>query len=217
MRWQYEMTREAVPGLQQRYEWALQRQNARFEARLPMRRRQRIVGLLAGTALLLILVVYLLDPRGAARHPLLFVGAPMVFSAFLIAALFMPRIHAWSRRSAGGMLERAAERVYRRIAARAPYTIDYELDAETLHARVVALRIDRRFELRRARLVLHAPGVVFLFRSRGAFNPHAFAYTPSDAEHTAVLAAVAQHGAEVEALTGPVEGYRAPIPEARVR
>ena len=222
LRWQFEMTRDAVGPLQQDYEWALQRQNQRFVAALPMEKRWPggdglVVAVIAILGLSLLGLVYLLDPTVVRRHPGWFLAGVLVFGVGLVAARYVRAIRGWSRRKAGAMLGRHAARTFGAVDRRAPYTIEYELAGDELAVRAPKLRVDRALPLRRARLVLHGRNVLFAYRRRHSVRPFRFLYVPSDAEHAALRAAFERCGATLEPVTGPVDGYTAPIPEARVR
>jgi hypothetical protein len=229
LRWTFEMTAAIVPRLQERLEWALQRQNQRIvralpTERLPIERRQRLVMIIAGAALTLVLLLLLVDPA-SRRRPAPLIALAIGFAAAGLAARALPRLRRWSRRYTGAMLGRQAERTFRAVAARAPYTIEYRLAGDRLgavgtrafHDLSGAVGVDRALELGAIALVLHAPGVLFAFRRRHAARPHRVIYVSGEREADAVLAAFTAAGAEVEALTSAVEGYVAPIPEARAR
>jgi hypothetical protein len=86
-----------------------------------------------------------------------------------------------------------------------------------VHARVERLAIVRMLELRRARLVIATPDMLLAFRHRWSFNPFRFVYVTGEAPRTAVLEACKRLGVATVQLAGPVEGYVAPLPDARAR
>ena len=96
-----------------------------------------------------------------------------------------------------------------------PYTIDYTLADGRIHCVVPSLRIDRNFDLRKAKLVLHSPHALFVFRFKWSFQPMRFVYASGEAERAALLAVLDAANIEHAAITGPVENYVAPIPGAR--
>lgn len=236
--WQYELTRDRVPELQHKLEWALQHQNRRFVdavdrianthpvAESMHRAVPLIFRLLGGLGLVLLTLVVALDPHGARRDAAWMVPAGILFVFVIAIAPHVARIRAGirerirglapGRRFTGHMLARRSEAIYRKVAAKAPYTIDYRLTADALEACAPALGIVRRLELARARRVLDGGTVLFVFRRDASVAAYRYIYLASPADHDAVVAALTRAGATVEALTGPVDGYTAPVPEARV-
>jgi len=220
IQWRFEMSREVLPRLQQSLEWALQRQNQRIVQALPTERRplaerQRLVTRLAVAGLLIMVLLYLLDPAGFLRSPGMFVIA-FLFVGGLVAARFLPQIRAWSRRTAGSMLTAQAARTFRSVEKQAPYTIEYRLSGDHLEARVEKLKLVRQLDLRAAARVLYTPDALFAFRRDRAAAPFRFVYTPGDDERSALLAAFARCGVTAEPIEGDVDGYVAPIATARV-
>src|SRR5262245_25097194 len=121
------MSREVLPRLQQSLEWALQRQNQRIVQAMPTERRsmaerQRVVTWLAVAGLVILALLYVLDPLAFRRAPRMFVIG-LLFLGALVAARFLPRIRAWSRRTAGSMLAAQAARTFRSVQKQVPYTI----------------------------------------------------------------------------------------------
>jgi hypothetical protein len=220
--WQVHLERGDIPALQTRLEWALQHQNRRlaqrFERAVPQRGLRWLVIALSIAGLAVLGLYVLLDPRGVARNPWFVLGYGAVFALLLgVGIVFTPaRKAAFSARTAGRSFARAAERMYRQVLRQVPYTIAYRLAGDTIEARAEKIRVVRHTELRRIKLVLDAETVLFAFRRRGSLNPYRFVYVPTAADREAVLAAFARHGAECVPLTGPIDGYVAPVPEARV-
>jgi hypothetical protein len=221
--WQVELERGELPALQARFEWALQHQNRRFAGKFERAVPQRgLRGILIGVAILGLVVIGLyvaLDPRAFGRDPWFVIGYGAVFTAVLVIGIvFTPaRKSAFSARWSGRSFARAAERTFRPVLEQLPYTIDYRLAGDAVEARVAKLGLVRRTELAKVRLVLDGETVLFAFRRPGSFNPYRLIYVPAAADRDAVLAAFARRGAEHVVLTGPIDGYVAPVPEARVR
>jgi hypothetical protein len=235
--WRFELTGDRVPELQVKLEWALQRQNRQFSdavdrlvtthpvAESAHRVVPWILRVLGGLGLVLLALIVALDPHGARREAWWLVPAGILFVLVIAIAPYVVQIRERirervrglgpSRRFTGAMLARRAEAIYRKVAAKTPYTIDYHLTADALEARAPALGIVRRFELRLARRVLDGGDVLFVFRRHASVAVYRYIYLASPADHDAVVAALTRAGATIAALTGPVEGYSAPVPEAR--
>jgi hypothetical protein len=206
LRWRFEVTRDALPALQQHLEWALQRQNQRLAraiptGRLSIARRQRLVFLLSPIGVVAVLGLYLSDPRAAGHGPLYLLGGAFFVGTFA-AGLALPAVRRWSARTAGTMIERRAARMLRTLARRAPCAIEYELDEE---------------ELRAARAALYTDSVVVLLRRLHSPAPLRVLWVATTSERQALLAALEAAGVACEEVTGAVDGYVAPVPEARAR
>lgn len=219
--WTFDFTRERVPALQVQLEWALQHQNRRFARAFvdgTWNVRRVLVTALSALGALLIGVAYVLDPAGWRANATLFLALLALFVLLPIAVrLRKPRTdQPRSHRRVGAALARDAGRIYRKPLARAPYTIAYTCDGSRVRARVESLGIDRAFELRAPRLVIATPDAILAFRRAWSFTPFRFVYVTPDAR-AALVADFTRAGVPVVELAGPVEGYVAPLPDARAR
>ena len=216
--WTSEITRERLAALQVELEWALQRQNARFSDRMPTSRmsveRRRAIALIVFSVLALVLAYAAwTDPR--VRHTMWFATGVVAAAAGFVMALFLPRLRAWSKRTAGSMLTRRAAGILAPVLRRAPYTIEYKLAGDELAADVPALKLHRTLPLAHPKLVLATPGLVIAFRDTHALNPLRVIYA-ADGDRAALLAAFAACGVACEEVSGPADGYTPPVPEARL-
>ena len=205
VQWTHEITREAVPALQQQLEWALQRQNRRFSDQFEQRRRippalrRRLLVVLGALVIVLVVVLARLDPWIASRHVGFFTFAAGAGLLAIVVGLALPGIQARSRRFAGRMIAERAALMTQPLAAKAPFAIEYELTDELL----------------RHRAVLSTPDAVFVFaHDRSLRLQHTFY---GAAERDRVVAAFVAAGASHEHLDRPVDGYVALIPEAVIR
>ncbi|MGE5183994.1 MAG: hypothetical protein ACM31C_18110 [Acidobacteriota bacterium] len=219
--WTFDFTRERVPGLQVQLEWALQHQNQRFVQSFVAGTwgvRRVLVTVLCAFGALLDLAVLVIDPAVWRSRWLFFAAFLMLFAMLpIVIARQRPRPdRRRSQRRVGARLARTAERIYRRPRARAPYTIAYTFDGAGIRARVESLGLDRAFELRRPRLVIATPELLLAFRRSWSVTPFRFVYVTPEARG-ALLAACSKLGVPTVELAGPVEGYVAPLPDARAR
>lgn len=220
LQWTFELTRERVPQLQVQLEWALQHQNRRLASRIRgidgTYGRRVVLGLSAlfGGC---IATLYILDPAQFRAEGAFYLALSVVFvAAAVILTVLRNKVPRKRQRFAGGMLTRQAARIYRKPAAQAPYEIVYTFSGDHLRARADKLGIDRVLELRRARLVIHAPDVMFAFRRAWSLHPFRFIYVSGAVERRALLDALDRLKIEHVAITGPVENYVAPIPDVRI-
>jgi hypothetical protein len=218
--WRVELTADDVPELQVRLEWALQHQNLRLTDRLdgmfpPDVLRKLLLGLsILGLSILVLYVGF--NRSVAQREPLFVFGGGAVFVVALVVGIVLPRVMAVRRRFAGRALARTADRAFRKVRQRVPYAIEYRLGGGVLVAQVGA-KVVRRTELSRAGLVLDAGRVLFVFRFRGSVAPFRYVYVDTDEDRVAAVTAFLSAGAKHVVLAGPIEGFTAPVPEARVR
>jgi hypothetical protein len=221
LQWTFELTRERVPELQVQLEWALQHQNRRFASRMRGnygRIRQRLVLGLCGFGYVFIALIYLLSPEQFRANPAFFIAMLIVFTVLAASATVFKGLvsRKSSQRFAGGMLTRQAARMYRKPAAQAPYEITYTCSGDHVRARADKLGIDRTLALRDARLVIHAPDVMFVFRRAWSFHPFRFIYVSGEVERRALLDSLDRLKIDHVPITGPVENYVAPVPDVRV-
>ena len=219
--WRVHLERGDVPALQTRLEWALQHQNRRFasgfERAIPQQALRVVIIVLSIIGLAVVGLGVVLDPRHFGHDPWAAIYAGVFILLLCVGIAFTPaRKKAFSARTAGRSFARGAERMYRAVLRQVPYDIDYRLAGVVIEARAEKIRVVRQTELGKVKLVLDCETVLFAFRRRGSFNPYRFIYVPTAADREAVLAAFARHGAERVTLTGPIDGYVAPVPEARV-
>jgi hypothetical protein len=219
--WRYELTRDGVQTLQHELEWALQRQNRRFAKGMRDRANPIQLRLIRGLSIVCIVLLAVdaaLDPDQLRAFPLLNLAALAVsIVAFVIATVRMRKGPPADKPQlgVGGMLSRQAAGIYRKPAQQVPYTIDYTLADGRVRSVAPAVAVDRSFDLRKAKLVLHSEHALFVFRFKWSFQPMRFVYASGEAERAALLAVLDAANIEHAAITGPVENYVAPIPGAR--
>ena len=214
--WTFEVTRDQVARLELELEWALQRQNARFSNAMPTQRmsvnarRVLVIGLSLAIGFL-----SFFGMRDRDGHLGTWATVGIVFAAFTtVMGVFLPQVRRWSKRTAGAMLTRRARRILRPVLRRAPYAIEYKLGADELVADIPALRMHRVLALGEPKRVLATPNLVVAFRRQHSQNPMRIIYV-SD-QRDALLAAFRERLVVCELINGPVDGYVAPVPEARL-
>ncbi|MEP6866105.1 MAG: hypothetical protein ABJE66_36130 [Deltaproteobacteria bacterium] len=227
LRWQIEMTRERVSTFQLHYEWVYQHADDAMMARWsggaprepmsPRRRRAQAIAALVG---LVATAWFWISVSPAERSSYLWFI--ILVAAVFVVALIAPRLlirerrHHHTRHRMGRKIARAASRTYRGVAARAPYTIDYELTRTTVHTTAPALRVDRVFDLHAFTRAYIAIDVVCLYKGLLAV-PKRMIYLGAGPERAAIVAALAAAGVTYEEISGPAPGYTAEIPPARAR
>jgi hypothetical protein len=215
--WTVEITRERIPHLRTQLEWALQHQNRRFANSMRTASRKIIIGLgILGLAL--IALAGALDPRQFQAFPGFYAAMSAVFVVVIVIAFTKKKMATkLGLRGAARGLARQAERTYAKVAAQAPYVVEYSLEGANVRARADKLGVDRTTELRARRLVCVTPDVLVMFRWRRSLVPMRFIYCSDDDARRALLAACASHAVETVEISGPSDGYADPIPQAKAR
>jgi hypothetical protein len=213
--WTVEITRERTAHLRAQLEWALQHQNRKFADTMRTVTRKLIVGLgILGMALLALAVV--LDPQQLVAYPFFYTAMSAVFVLVIAIGLTKKKASSrFGRRSAARSLARQAERTYAKVAAQAPYTIEYSLDGANVRARAEKIGVDRTTELRAGRVVCITPDALIVFRRASSIIPMRFIYCSDDNARRALCAACAAHGVETVEISGPSAGYADRVPQAK--
>lgn len=209
--WKVTLTPERLAQVRERLEWALQRQNARLAqagpGRIPVRKRQIAILVVAPLGLLCLLALALIDASSGAGHPLLLSAVAGFFVVAFAAGLFLPRVRAGAQGFAGRTIAKRAARTFRQLESKLPVEAEYALLDGKLSTRLAALRQESALDFRRVGLVLHAPEVLVLFRSRHSLSALKLVHAETEADHRAVLDSLTRLGVPSEELTGPMPGY----------
>ncbi len=212
--WQFEVTADKLARLQLELEWALQRQNQRFSSAMPAQRMSLGARRLLVLGIALVLGATSLTMRGPNGHLDAWGTFGIVLAGFAaVMALSLPRVRAWSKRTAGTMLARRARRLMRPAFRNAPYTIVYQLGSDELTAD--AAGTVRVLPLARSKRVIATPGLLVAFRRTRSLVPMWVLYIGE--QRDAEIAALRERLVACETVTGPVDGYAPAVPEARVR
>jgi hypothetical protein len=214
-RWTAELTRERWPDVVQRAEWAMQHQLRRRAQRHPLYGVSTRARQLAGVALSvlgMVMVLQLWPDRGF--RPIV-VCALIVFGTFLVMSLFVEQVRAWLRRQIGRRIPRTVAHALRPIESKLPVTLAYELQDDHIAVQCDALPGLRPIPIARG-CVLDAGDALYVLGS--VYQPHPRAiYGAGDAERRAVLDAFARCGADIVAITGPLDEYADRLPRATAR
>jgi hypothetical protein len=214
LRWTVVVEPDQIAQLRAEVEWALQHTLEQFtRPRVSMRRRQRLVAVMAAVMLAAVASVWWSDRSFPHRHlspP--FVGAAVVAVVALIAIPFMPRYFAYAVRLAAEQIARRAGALIQPIVHGAP--IEYVVADGRVTTNVGNPHL-RGLALSDAREVFVTPQVVAIRHGTAA----RLLFVPAPAADHPVVAELARAGATITAVTGPVERYGAwtQIPGATVR
>jgi len=201
--YEFQMTPEFCRTAVEPLEQVLWMQNERFyrhlESRMRFRSQLRVAGIvLAACGLILAPLGWFLAPR----KKVFFGGMSAAYLVLLLALVFAPAMGRALRRFARRTISWTARRTMRRVAARAPYTIRYELGEGGLSTQVPELGISRLLDFRSVPLAIATPGFICVFRRPLGQRPARILYVPGPSESATLSAALLAAGVQLLQVSG---------------